>query len=137
MQRNFVAWYLQRDLKDAALVAFVSKDPKDWRFSLIKMDYRYDEQKNKIREEFTPAKRWSFLVGANEKSHTAQRQFQPIIEDIENNPTLEQLEAAFNIEKVTDEFFKEYRRLFIETKEALDKAVKANPATKLILSEGH
>ena len=130
MQRNFVAWYLQRDLKDAALVAFVSKDPKDWRFSFIKMDYRYDEQNNKIREEFTPAKRWSFLVGAHEKSHTAQRQFQPIIEDIESNPTLEQLEAAFNIEKVTDEFFKEYRRLFIETKEALDKAVKANPATR-------
>jgi hypothetical protein len=52
MQRNFVASYLQKDMKDAALVAFVSKDPADWRFSFIKMEYRYDEGKNKIKEEF-------------------------------------------------------------------------------------
>jgi len=43
MQRNFVAWYLNGsrggDLKDAALVAFVPPDKKDWRFSLVKMDY--------------------------------------------------------------------------------------------------
>ena len=44
MQRNFVAWYLNGsrggELKDAALVAFVSPDETDWRFSLVKMDYR-------------------------------------------------------------------------------------------------
>ena len=130
MQRNFIAHYLQMDMKDAALVAFVSKDPEDWRFSFIKMEYRYDEQENKIKEEFTPAKRWSFLVGTNEASHTAQGQFKEILQDDVNNPTLEQLEAAFNIEKVTNDFFKEYRRLFIETKEALDKAVEAEPVTQ-------
>lgn len=130
MQRNFVASYLQKDMKDAALVAFVSNDPANWRFSFIKMEYRYDEENNKIREEFTPAKRWSFLVGTNEASHTAQRQFKEILQDDVNNPTLEQLEAAFNIEKVTNDFFKEYRRLFIETKEALDKAVEAEPVTQ-------
>ena len=40
MQRNFVAWYLNGsrggELKDAALVAFVSPDEEDWRFSLVK-----------------------------------------------------------------------------------------------------
>ena len=39
MQRNFVAWYLNSsrggELKDAALVAFVAPDEKDWRFSLV------------------------------------------------------------------------------------------------------
>lgn len=138
MQRNFIAGYLKGNYgsnneKDAALVAFVSPNPEDWRFSLVKLDVRLEvneKGKAKGKEEFTPAKRWSFLVGANEKSHTAQTQFKPILEDDENNPTLEQLEAAFNIEKVTDEFFREYRRLFIETKEALDKAVRANPATR-------
>ena len=81
-------------------------------------------RKTKVKEEFTPAKRWSFLVGTNETSHTAQSQFKDILEDDVNNPTLEQLEEAFNIEKVTNDFFKEYRRLFIGTKEALDKAVE-------------
>lgn len=130
MQRNFIAHYLQMDLKDAALVAFVSKDPANWRFSFIKMEYRYDEEKNKIKEEFTPAKRWSFLVGANEASHTAQRKLVPIMKDDEHNPTLADLEDAFNIEKVTKEFFEKYRGLFIRTKEELDEAVSANPKTR-------
>lgn len=132
MQRNFVAWYLSQGNKDAALAAFVSPNSADWRFSLVKMDYRFEERdgKTKVKEEFTPARRWSFLVGANEKSHTAQSKFVPILEDDENNPTLERLEEAFNIEKVTKEFFEKYRDLFIRTKEALDKAIAANPAAR-------
>ena len=46
MQRNFIAWYLNGsrggNLKDAALVAYVSPDQADWRFSLVKMDYKFD-----------------------------------------------------------------------------------------------
>jgi len=36
-QRNFVARYLKdRDQKDAGLIAFVSPDPADWRFWLVR-----------------------------------------------------------------------------------------------------
>jgi len=108
-QRNFIAGYLKGNYgstneKDAALVAFVSPDEEYWRFSLVKMDYRYEDGqpgKVKIKEEFTPARRWSFLVGKNEKSHTAQSRLVSILEDDEYNPTLKQLEEAFNIEPVT------------------------------------
>jgi hypothetical protein len=138
MQRNFVAGYLQGKYgtdadKDAALVAFVSPNGEDWRFSLVKLEVRLeatDKGGMKVLDEFTPAKRWSFLVGSHEKSHTAQTQFVPIMQDTDNNPTLAKLEDAFNIEKVTKEFFEKYRELFMRTREALDKAVKANPATK-------
>ncbi len=134
-QRNFVADYLQGKLgtkseKDAALVAFVSPDSEDWRFSLVKMDYRFEETpsgKIKVKEEFTPAKRWSFLVGKNEKSHTAQSRFLPILEDDNWKPSLEDLETAFNVEVVTKEFFQKYRDLFIRTKLELDRIVKQNP----------
>jgi len=38
-QRNFIAYYLKsRDEKDAGLVAFVSPDNDDWRFSFVKME---------------------------------------------------------------------------------------------------
>ena len=131
MQRNFIAWYLNgsrgEKQKDAALVAFVSPDEEDWRFSLVKMDYRFEEGKAgmvKVKEKFTPARRWSFLVGKNEKSHTAQSRIVPILEDDEHNPTLTQLEEAFNIETVTKEFFEKYRDLFIRTVDELDKIVK-------------
>ena len=60
-QRNFVARYLKdRDQKEAGLIAFVSPDPADWRFSLVKMEYKLTEDKSgktKVKEAFTPAKR--------------------------------------------------------------------------------
>ncbi|MGI5841440.1 MAG: Eco57I restriction-modification methylase domain-containing protein [Patescibacteria group bacterium] len=132
MQRNFVAWYLDGSrggkLKDAALVAFVSHDHDSWRFSLVKMDYKIQEAK--VKKELTPAKRYSFLVGPDEKCHTAQSRLLPIINDDKNNPTLKQIEEAFNIEKVTKEFFERYRDLFLKLKESLDDIVKNDQKIK-------
>src|SRR3989304_4575928 len=131
MQRNFVAWYLNGsrggELKEAALVAFVSPAETDWRFSLVKMDYKFEQTKTgrmKVMEEFTPARRWSFLVGKNETSHTAQSRLVDILANDEHSPTLAGLEQAFDIETVTKEFFIKYRELFIRTKEELDKIVE-------------
>lgn len=135
-QRNFIARYLNGSrggkMKDAALVAFVSPNEMDWRFSFIKMDYKFIEGKNgktKVKEEFTPARRWSFLVGPNEHSHTAQAKLAPIIGD-ESVITLARLEEAFNIEKVTKEFFEKYRGLFSDVKEAMDKIIASNADIK-------
>ena len=131
-QRNFVADYLNGkvgtdSLKDAALVAFVSPMEEDWRFSLVKLEYK--KEGSKIKEELSPAKRWSFLVGKNEKSHTAQSRFLELLKSDEE-PTLKEIQKAFDIETITKEFFKEYRDLFIKTKLELDKIVKENPAVK-------
>lgn len=133
-QRNFVARYLKdRDQKDAGLVAFVSPNQADWRFSLVKMEYKFTEGKSgkaKVKEEFTPAKRWSFLVGKNENSHTAQSRLAPIVENDQINPTLKQLEDAFSIEKVTKEFFEKYRELFLRVYETLSDVIKQNSKIK-------
>ncbi|MCX7870161.1 MAG: BREX-1 system adenine-specific DNA-methyltransferase PglX [bacterium] len=131
-QRNFVAEYLSGKLgtntiKDAALVAFVAPNDEDWRFSLVKLDYTFQENplgKIKVEKELTPAKRWSFLVGKNEKSHTAQSRFLPLLENDYFKPTLSDLEKAFDVEVVTKEFFEKYRDLFIKTKLELDKLVQ-------------
>ena len=137
MQRNFIAWYLNGsrggEQKDAALVAFVSPDQDDWRFSLVKMDYRFEKSGSgniKVREEFTPARRWSFLVGASEKSHTAQSRFVPLLANVEYSPALAELEQAFNIETVTREFFLEYRKLFFQVTKELNSALADNPRAK-------
>lgn len=137
MQRNFIAWYLKNNsdinLKDAALVAFVSPDSSNWRFSLIKMDYDYKQEetgKVKIKEEFTPARRWSFLVGESENSHTAQSQLVELLANESNKLTLKNLEDAFNIEKVTKEFFKKYAELFNNLKDALEEIIKSDQKVK-------
>ncbi|MBW2045567.1 MAG: Eco57I restriction-modification methylase domain-containing protein [Deltaproteobacteria bacterium] len=127
-QRNFIARYLKdRGEKDAGLIAFVSPNKEEWRFSFVKMEYKLTETPKgtvKAKEEFTPARRYSFLVGCNESSHTAQRQLFPILSDDKVNPTINDLEDTFHIEKVTKEFFEKYRELFLGLKESLDELVK-------------
>lgn len=137
MQRNFIAWYLNGsrggELKDAALVAFVAPDSEDWRFSLVKMEYKIIETPSgrvKAKEEFTPARRFSFLVGKNESTHTAQSRLAPLLEDEVSSPTLEALQDSFNIETVTREFFEKYRELYLLVKETLDTVLKKDSSVR-------
>jgi type I restriction-modification system DNA methylase subunit len=137
LQRNFIAWYLSGsrggDLKDAALVAFISPDNLDWRFSLVRMDYTIAESTTgrvKVETELTPARRFSFLVGEHESSHTAQGQLLPILEDDERKPLLADFEKAFNLEVVTREFFIKYHELFNDVKESLENEIKNNAKAK-------
>ena len=129
-QRNCIAQYLKQRASSGALVAFVAPNQEDWRFSFIKMEYRYDEKKKKIKEDFTPARRYSFLVGANESSHTAQSMLLPLLKEDNKNPTLEDLEKAFSVEKVTKEFYEKYRNLFYQLTEALDKIIAKDKVIK-------
>ena len=135
MQRNFVAHYLKkRGEKDAALVAYYTDGIEDWRFSWVHMEYQLqrDEASGKVKvvDDLTPARRYSFLVGAHEPNHTAQQQLFPILADDRHNPTLAQLEAAFDIESVTREFFAEYKELFLALKAELDRSLQAAPEVK-------
>jgi len=128
-QRNFIRWYLNGSmgdqLKDAALVAFYHPETEDWRFSFIKMQYSLERKK----DDFTPAKRYSYLVGKSEHSHTAQIQLIDLLRTNEI-PTLEQLENSFSIEKVTKRFFDEYKELFLTLKETIDKTLAKDKTIK-------
>ena len=128
MQRNFVAQYLKNQYKDAALVAFVCKESPHWRFSLIKLESSISGIN--ITETITPAKRWSFLVGKDEGSHTAQSQLVDILVNDTQAPELEDLELAFNIETVTNEFFTKYTELFYSMKEKLDELIESDEKLK-------
>lgn len=123
MQRNFIAKFLSGTEKDAALVAFYYEGETDWRYSFVKMEYHLTEGeggKIKLEKDLTPAKRYSFLVGKNEPNYTCKKQF---LDLIQNNhlPSMRDIELAFSIEKVTQEFFTEYKNLYLDLKEAIDQ----------------
>jgi methylase of polypeptide subunit release factors len=122
--RNFVIDHLEKFEKDYALAAFYSKtdDGRNWRFSFVKLEHHTSVKDGKIRQEkeFTPARRYSFLVGEDEKSHTAKRQLLSLLQNVYNNPTIEDIEKAFSIEVVTDEFFVQYKELFLRISEHLN-----------------
>lgn len=123
--RNFAADYLQSERgigKSAVLVAYVSDNKQDWRFSFVTLEKERElnEKGNYVLtvKKLTPARRYSFLVGKNENSHTAQKQFVDLLNS-QSSPTLEQIEDAFKIEKVTKEFFERYKELFETTRAEL------------------
>ncbi len=132
-QRNFARNYLRSRDKQALLIAFVHPNQQDWRFSFVKLDYSAvltESGSAKDIEELTPAKRYSFLVGVHEKSHTAQKQLSILIEQTEK-PTLSKIESAFSVSKVTNEFYEDYKRLFEKLTAAFGKsnAFKASVGT--------
>lgn len=119
MQRNFVKTLIERGGCVAAIVAFFTEeDATKWRLSFIRMDYEFS--KGKITEKLTPAKRYSYLVGKGEPCHTAKQRLYPIFMEDNANPGIDDLEEAFSVEKVTNEFFNLYKEKYIELKEYLE-----------------
>ncbi|NOT13787.1 MAG: hypothetical protein HOP23_18500 [Methylococcaceae bacterium] len=124
--RNFAINRLKQFEKDYSLIAFYSKEDQgaDWRFSFVKIEheaYQDDKGKVKSRTELTPARRYSFLVGEHESSYTAQKQLLPLLQADTADPTLNSIEGAFSIEKVTDEFFQQYTELYLKLSEHISK----------------
>ncbi len=140
--RNFVADHLKtRDEKEAALVAFVSPTEKQWRFSYVKMDYATVQKESRhkdggqavkvgVETRLTPARRFSYLVGEGESSHTAQSRFVDLLQNTQTDPSLAQIEEAFSVEAVTKEFFKKYAELFEQIEKALSKLVGKDKAVQ-------
>jgi len=117
--RNFAVSRLKQFEKEASLIAFYAKDDggQDWRFSFIKIEheaYKDEKGKVKLKQELTPARRYSYLVGVHENSHTAAKQLLPLLTMDYADPRIEEIEAAFSVEQVSDEFFEQYKQLFLK-----------------------
>ena len=124
LQRNFVANYMKERGKDACLVAFYSDENKDsWRFSFVRIDDSFNFETLKKQNIITPAKRYSYMVGVKEASHTAQRQLCDLLESSEKNPGLDSIESAFAVERVSDEFFEHYKELFLRLVDDINKLI--------------
>ncbi len=122
--RNFAVNRLKKFGKDCSLIAFYAREDngQDWRFSFIKIEheaYKDNQGKVKLKTQLTPAKRSSYLVGIHENSHTAAKQLMPLLIMDYANPKISDIETAFSIEAVTNEFFDQYKGLYIKLAEHL------------------
>ncbi len=108
-QRNLIINRLKNSWKEAALVAFVSHNLKDWRLSLVKLEYT---KKGEVKKDISSAIRWSFLLGENKKSRTAKDRFSEWISKTEKSPTLQDLEKAFAVEPLNKEFYEKLLRWY-------------------------
>lgn len=121
VQRNFVKTLLENDFEvDGALVAFYSDAaPEKWRLSFVRLEHEFIAGKGG-KLKITPAKRYSYLVGENEPCATALQQLFPIFENDSVGVTLDELEEAFSVERVTKEFFDKYAEKFYQVKKYLE-----------------
>lgn len=121
MQRNLVSTFM-KDRYDYALVAFYEPNSEDWRFSCVKIEYEFNEKG--LKEKLSSPRRHSFLVGPNEPNHTCRKQLLPLmINEIKFD--MHEIDNVFSIENVTNDFFNEYKSLFLDLTESLEE-VKNN-----------
>ena len=113
--RNRVA--LRNLIKDltkqvaGAMVVFVQGDK--WRFSYISKRKVKNAATNEIQDKETAPKRYTYLFGKGEKALTAAIRFDKLIqkqrENIFQYLSLDDFEEAFSVEKLSKEFFKNYK----------------------------
>ncbi|MGL5052037.1 MAG: Eco57I restriction-modification methylase domain-containing protein, partial [Cetobacterium sp.] len=116
-QREIIAKMLREYKKDGALVAFYSDKDPQWRIAFVKLEYSFTAKG--IEEKLTPAKRLSYVVGEGEASHTVKKQFMTLVK-LNTEITLSNLEELFQLEKVTNEFFDEYKKKYLDLKDYLE-----------------
>ena len=122
LQRNFIAQYLAKFNRNAALAGFwVAGKPKQWRLSFLRRDLMLDtsEKRLNVKTIISPVRRFSYLVGLEEQTHTAQQQFLALLTSNDKTQSIDALQRAFDVEPVSKEFFNSYRHLFEKMKDEL------------------
>ena len=96
-----------------ALVVTFSKNESHYRFSLITSDFVWVG--TKVNKKFSNPKRLSFLLGEGAKLHTPHNKLNTKVLNYDD------LYSRFNIEIVNDEFFENYKKLFLDLQNKIEK----------------
>ena len=96
-----------------ALVVTFSKKESHYRLSLITSDLNWVG--TKVNKEFSNPKRLSFLLGEDVKLHTPHNKLNTKVSNYQD------LFSRFNIEIVNDEFFENYKKLFVNLQKKIEK----------------
>lgn len=118
LQRNYIAHLLDAYNLDASLSAIYSETDDTWRLSFVKQELDFGD--GKLKAKFTPAKRYSYLFGKDEPNHTANEQLLDLLDNNNKQYTIEEIEEKFSVEKVTKDFFENYKENYLKLKETLE-----------------
>lgn len=110
--RNLLAQVYSNDV-EAALLVFIQGSK--WRFTYVSEIAVKDKETGKRIKKATDPKRFTYLLGEGERAKTAADRFARIKKTDDlfgGGVTLEALEEAFNVEKMSKAFFNEYRKQY-------------------------
>ncbi|MEI6753095.1 MAG: N-6 DNA methylase [Paludibacter sp.] len=95
---------------DGAFIASYKQNENVWRFSFVSETRQYDEEGN-YGKVATAAKRFTYVLGQGESIRTATERFN-ILAATGKNTTLEDIKGAFNVEKMSKDFFDNYKKQY-------------------------
>ena len=126
--RNLVA--KQIGSEDGALAVYVDDENKQWRFSFIAIEYRFTDAG--VTTEKTASKRFTYLLGKNTQTRTAQDRFGVL----NKQSTLQDLKTAFAVEALSKDFYdklyKWYDRAQSQVRFPNDEQAENHSQTSLI-----
>lgn len=105
--RNLTAKFIDQDKISGALAIYYNSSQNDYRFSFIAKHSEFTEEGKYIKTETHP-KRYTYVFGENESCTTAAKRFR-ILLDKGSFTDFKDVIDAFSVEKLTKEFFKEYK----------------------------
>jgi len=127
LTKNFYSVLSSQSIK-TSVVIFFCNDSNKYRLSLIESSLIWVND-SRVQREFSSPKRLSFLLGEGAKIHTPFNQFKNKIKNYQD------LKSRFDKEVVTEEFFENYKRLFLDLSKYLEEDVKfLNFSNKINLS---
>ncbi len=116
--RNLVLKNIKQNAGDGALAVYIDEQNKQWRLSFIAITPKFDAEGN-IKIHKTASKRYTYLLGENTQTRTAEKRLQTISKKF----TSADITATFAVEPLNKEF---YEKLFNWYTQAQDKVIFPN-----------
>jgi hypothetical protein len=125
--RNIVTKFIDQYSSHGVLVVFDNQS-SDYRLT-FSSKYSEITESGEIIEIETAPKRYTYLLGENESCTTAaERLF--FLKNLKNNIKIENILEAFNVQKITDEFFETYKNLYLKLYDEIEKLVHKDKKVK-------
>ena len=109
--RNIVTKFIDQYSSHGVLVVFDNQG-SDYRLTFSSKYSEFDQEGNIIDVETAP-KRYTYLLGENESCVTPAERLH-LLHNQNDDLKIEDILNAFNVDKITDEFFETYKRLYFE-----------------------
>lgn len=108
--RDLIKAEINPGLIDGALIVYYGANKEDWRLTFYSEKYELSEDGELVKESTHP-KRYTYELGSNESCKTASNQLMKVIDFAEEN-TLSTVLKSFSVQKVSKEFFDEYKHQY-------------------------
>ncbi len=108
--RNIVAPLIDQEKNHGVLVIY-EQGKEDYRFTFTAKSSQFDEEESDFVSVETDTKRFTYVLGKNESCRTAANRFWELGE-AKDRATIKDIETAFSVERLNDEFFSKYKKFY-------------------------